>query len=203
MDFRSVAIPVAKTVVPAPMRRWANDELNFRRTTRDPGRVLLVNEILPAFAGFGGRILWIGCRRYTREYGSLLSRGGGECWTVDIEIMHARWGEAGRHLTWDLTTIDQLIAGETFDSVLCNGVLGFGVNTRESQLAAIRAMARILKPGGRLLLGWNTDRVEDPLSLDLVQSAFVADDPLSRGARLAVPEAGYVYEFLRRSTLPV
>jgi SAM-dependent methyltransferase len=204
MDLvRSLAIPVAKTVVPLPIRRWVNDELNVRRTTRDPGRILLVNEILPAFASFGGRILWVGCRRYTSEYGSLLSRHGGECWTVDIEIAHARWGEAGRHFTWDLTSIDQLIAYETFDSVLCNGVFGFGVDTRESQLAALMAMGRILKPAGRLLLGWNTDRVEDPLSLDLLQSVYVADDPLGKGARLAVPEAGYVYEFLRRNALPI
>jgi hypothetical protein len=59
-------------------------------------------------------------------------------------------------------------------------------------------MATILKPGGRLLLGWNTDRVEDPLSIDFLASAFASDDPTGRGARIAVPEAGYVYEFLRR-----
>ena len=194
----AIALPVAKRVLPAPFRLWVNDMLSARRTRRNPGRLLLVNEILPAFAGFAGRILWIGCRRYTREYGSILSRHGGECWTIDIEITHARWGEPGRHLTWDLTSIDELIAAETFDSVLCNGVFGFGVDTRGSQLAAMRAMGRILKPGGRLLLGWNTERVEDPLRLDYVQSAFGADDPLGKGTRLAVPEAGYVYEFLRR-----
>jgi SAM-dependent methyltransferase len=132
------------------------------------------------------------------EYAALLERHGGQCWTTDIEITHARWGAAGRHLTWDLLHIDQLLAPGSFDIVLCNGVFGFGVDTREAQLAALRAMAAILKPGGRLLLGWNTDRVADPLTIDFVRSAFVADDPTGGGARIAVPEAAYVYDFLRR-----
>jgi SAM-dependent methyltransferase len=196
--LQSAVVPIAKKVVPRRVYLWAKDVRNARRVRRNPGRILLVNEILPAYAALGGRILWVGCRRYTKEYGSLLSRNGGECWTTDIEMTHAKWGEAGRHFTWDLTSIDRLIAAGSFDSVLCNGVFGFGVDTRPSQLAALKAMGSILKPGGRLLLGWNTDRVEDPLTFEFVQSAFVADAPTARGARMAVPEAAYVYDFLRR-----
>jgi len=162
--LQSAVVPIAKKVVPRRVYLWAKDVRNARRVRRNPGRILLVNEILPAYAALGGRILWVGCRRYTKEYGSLLSRNGGECWTTDIEMTHAKWGEAGRHFTWDLTSIDRLIAAGSFDSVLCNGVFGFGVDTRPSQLAALKAMGCILKPGGRLLLGWNTDRVEDPLT---------------------------------------
>ena len=195
---QSAAIPIVKGLLPRPLYLWAKEIRNARRVRKNPGRIVLVNEILPAYAAFGGRILWVGCRRYTKEYGSLLKRNGGECWTTDIEFAHAKWGEMGRHFTWDLIYIDRLIAGGSFDSVLCNGVFGFGVNTRPSQLAALKAMWSILKPGGRLLLGWNTDRVEDPMTFDFVQSAFVADAPTARGARIAVPEAGYVYDFLRR-----
>jgi len=197
--LQSVVTPIARKVVPRRIYLWAKDVRNARRVKRNPGRILLVKEILPAYAALGGRILWIGCRRYTKEYGSLLARCGGECWTTDIEISHAKWGEAGRHFTWDLTCIDRLIAAGSFDSVLCNGVFGFGVDTRPSQLAALKAMGCILKPGGRLLLGWNTDRVEDPLSFPFVQSAFVADAPTARGARIDLPEVAYMYDFLRRS----
>jgi len=61
----------------------------------------------------------------------------------------------------------------------------------------------VLKPGGRLLIGWNTERVADPTELDAARSAFEADDLLQegllgQGGRAAVPEAGYVYAFLRR-----
>ena len=198
MIVQTMVVPAVKMFVPRPARLWAKDILNARRVKRNPGRMVLVNEILPAYAACGGRILWIGCRRYTKNYGALLERNGGECWTVDIEPEHAKWGERGRHLTWDLITIDQLIAASSFDSVLCNGVFGFGVDTRAAQLAALRAMATILKPGGRLLLGWNTERVEDPRSLDFVQKAFGGDDLTAHGPRWAIPEAGYVYDFLRR-----
>jgi SAM-dependent methyltransferase len=199
---QSVLRSAGKAVLPRPVLAWAKDLRNADRVRRNPGRILLVNRILPAYAALGGRILWVGCRRYTKEYGTLLERNGGQCWTTDIEPSHARWGEPGRHLTWDLLKIDALLAPGAFDAVLCNGVFGFGVNTRESQLTALKAMATILAPGGRLLLGWNTDRVEDPLSFDFVQEAFEADDPTGRGTRCAVPEAGYVYEFLRLANRP-
>jgi SAM-dependent methyltransferase len=184
--------------LPGALILWAKDIRNAYQVGRNPGRLILVNEILPAYARFGGRILWVGCRRYTKKYGLILERNGGTCWTTDIEAAHAKWGEAGRHFTWDLLLIDRLLAAESFDAVLCNGVFGFGVDTRQSQLTALGAMARILKPGGRLLLGWNTERVEDPTMLEVTQSAFVGDDLDGRGAKWPVPEAGYVYDFLRR-----
>jgi SAM-dependent methyltransferase len=195
---QSAVVGSVKRLLPSPVRLWAKDILNARRVGRNPGRIALVNEILPAYAACGGRILWIGCRRYTKGYGKLLERNGGECWTVDIELRHAKWGERGRHLTADLLSIDQLVPAASFDSVICNGVFGFGVDTRSAQVAALRAMAAILKPGGRLLLGWNTERVEDLLSLDFVQEDFVGDALTEHGARWAIPEARYVYDFLRR-----
>ena len=119
---QSVAIPMAKGVVPLPVRSWVRELRTARRVRSNPGRIVLVNEILPAYSRLAGRILWIGCRLYTREYAAILERNGGECWTTDIEIAHAKWGATGRHFTWDLVTIDRLIAAESFDTLLCNGV---------------------------------------------------------------------------------
>jgi hypothetical protein len=34
--------------------------------------------------------------------------------------------------------------------------------------------------------------------MEFVKSAFAADDPTGRGGRYEIPEAGYVYAFLRR-----
>jgi SAM-dependent methyltransferase len=196
---QSVSVAVAKRILPRPLRLWAKDILNAHRVERNPGRVVLVKQILPAYAEFGGRILWVGCRRYTKSYAALLNRQGGECWTTDIEPTHAKWGERGRHVTADLLRIDEIFPSQSFDIVLCNGVFGFGVDTRESQSAALTAMHTILKPGGRLLLGWNTDRVDDPTQLDFARQAFVPDTLTGHAGSLAVPEAGYVYAFLRRT----
>ncbi len=195
---QSVVVSMMKSVVPRPVWLWMKDIRNARRVRRNPARIALVSEILPAYARLSGRILWIGCRRYTKAYGALLAAHGSECWTTDIDPAHARWGQAHRHFTCDVVEIDKLIPSEAFDTVLCNGVFGFGVDTPEAQLAALQAMRSILKPGGRLLLGWNTERVEDPADLAFVQSAFAGDDLLGRGARWEIPEAGYIYSFLRR-----
>jgi SAM-dependent methyltransferase len=197
--MQTVAAPIARRIVARPVRLWVKDLLNARQVRRNPGRIALVNEILPAYAKLGGRMLWIGCRRYTKEYGALLEKNGGECWTTDIEPDHAKWGELGRHFTMDLLKIDSLIAGRSFDTVLCNGVFGFGVDTRDAQLTALKAMHAILKPGGRLLLGWNLERVDDPAASNFVRSDFTPDDLIGRGGRYEVPEAGYRYAFLRRS----
>jgi len=67
---QSAGLRSVKKLVPSPVRLWAKDILNARRVRRNPGRIALVSEILPAYAACGGRILWIGCRRYTKDYGS-------------------------------------------------------------------------------------------------------------------------------------
>jgi hypothetical protein len=197
--MQSVAAPLAKRFVPRPLRLWARDILNARQVRRNPARIALVNQILPAYSNLAGRILWIGCRRYTRQYGALLSAHGGECWTTDIEPTHAKWGEPERHITGDLLAINTLFASQSFDSVLCNGVFGFGVDSCEAQLTALKATHEILKPGGRLLLGWNTERVVNPTTTDFAHGAFNPDDLIVRGGHLEIPEAGYVYAFLRRA----
>jgi len=189
---------IARAVTPGRLRPWAKDILNAFEVRRNPARIVLAREILPAYARLGGRILWIGCRRYTKSYGRLLTRYSGECWTTDIEPAHAKWGQKHRHFSCDVTRIDELIPSAAFDTVLCNGVFGFGVDTREAQLAAMAAMGSILKPGGRLLLGWNTERVEDLAGTAPMEKLFVEDDLCGRGAIWAIPEAGYVYRFWRR-----
>ena len=201
--MRSTVIPVVKALLPRRVYLWAKDVRNARQVRRNPARKVLVNQILPAYASLGGRVLWVGCRRYTRDYGRLFGRSRAEYWTTDIEESHARWGEKDRYLTADLIQIDQVIAAGSFDCVLCNGVFGFGINDRDSQWQAMQAMARILKPGGRLLLGWNTNLVDDPLTMELALLGFEPDNvsgpgPCGLGPRILVPEAGYIYDLMRK-----
>jgi len=47
--------------------------------------MVLVSEILPAYAAFGGRISGSAAALYEGIW-RLLERNGGECWTTDIEI---------------------------------------------------------------------------------------------------------------------
>ena len=81
-----------------------------------PDRRVLIETYIPALARIGGRVLWIGCRAYTRQDYPALARHGAEVWTTDIDPKAARWGQPGRHRTGDVCAIDQVFAEQTFDA---------------------------------------------------------------------------------------
>lgn len=162
-----------------------------------PDRRLLIETYIPALAQGGGRILWVGCRAYTRDDYPALGRQGAEVWTTDIDPKAARWGQAGRHRTGDVCAIDQVFADQAFDVVVCNGVLGFGADSLEMQDQALAAMAHILRPGGLLLLGWNTDKIDDPLTVP--SAAAYAPTPFAgQPPRVRFDAVTHVYDTLRR-----
>ncbi|HAL06484.1 MAG TPA: methyltransferase [Brevundimonas sp.] len=170
------------------------------RDIRDlPDRQALAHTYLPALAARGGRILWVGCRRYTSTDYPVLESGGAEVWTTDIDPRAARWGRSGRHQTGDICQADQIFDDLRFDTIVCNGVLGFGVDAPCDQERALTAMAAILKPGGLLLLGWNTDRIADPLDLPALDHFY---EPASLGAmpsRVRFDAVTHVYDVLARA----
>lgn len=161
-----------------------------------PDRRALAEVYLPALAARGGRLLWVGCRRYTTKDYPVLERGGAEVWTTDIDPRAARWGRSGRHQTGDICEADQIFDDLRFDTIVCNGVLGFGVDQPYDQERALAAMASILNPGGLLLLGWNTDRIADPRDLPTFNSFY---QPASLGAapsRMVFDTVTHVYDTL-------
>jgi SAM-dependent methyltransferase len=175
-----------------------NDLRNYVRTMRSRDRVVLRRSIVPAFAAARGKILWIGCRRYTAAYPEMLERQGATCWTVDIDPEAAIWGRRGRHLVADACALPYSPDEVVFDSVLCNGVFGFGVDAPVAQKACLASIARILRPGGVLLLGWNTDRTEDPIEAGRIEPWF---EPTAFGSleqRLRCAGTTHVYDLLRR-----
>jgi Methyltransferase domain len=175
------------------------------RYARKPDRLALTQTIFKALAhqtdllGPGKRALWIGCQHYTAEYPALLEAGGAQVWTTDIDPSVARYGHPKRHVSADLGAIDQKFDAAFFDLVLCNGVLGWGVDTEAAQRAAYRAMAAIMKPGAVLLLGWNTHKLRDPLVTGFFAPAFARFDMPGIGPRLVVPGATHVFDFFARA----
>lgn len=169
-----------------------------RRIRALPDRRVMADSYVPALSALGGRILWVGCREYTLDDYAALEAGGGEVWTTDIDPGAARWGRAGRHRTGDVCQADALFADLTFDTVVCNGVLGYGVDHPEQQRQALAALAAVLRPGGRLLLGWNTDKVEDPLGAGLIDQAFEPAPMGDRPPRVTFEAVTHVYDSLIR-----
>ncbi len=174
------------------------EEIRVAKIMRSPDRLRLVEAYFPAFAQSGGRILWIGCQAYTTHYPDLLEARGAEVWTTDVDADAAGFGRAGRHRTGDLKTADLLFADLTFDAILCNGVLGFGVNTMVDQQRALSAMATLLRPGGRLLLGWNTDRISDPVAAGLTDPYFKRAPFADLPQRATFPTVTHVFDLFER-----
>lgn len=117
-------------------------------------RRLLERTILPAYAARAdiGRVLFVGCAAYTRDYRRIFERA--EYWTIDPEPHRARYG-GERHLVARLQDLDQFAPAASFDLIVCNGVLGWGLDTAvDAELAFARCHSS-LRDGGELVLGWN------------------------------------------------
>lgn len=181
-------------------RAWkaVTKPLTVRRIMRSPDRLVLVADYLPAFARPGGQILWIGVKRYTQGYPQLLERDGATCWTTDIDPKVARWGHPTRHVVADLCKLDEALEPQCFSGVLCNGVFGFGVDAPAQQQAAWAAIARAIKPGGLLLLGWNTDRCADPVAGG-PPAPFERAQLSGLPSRREIAGTTHVYDLLRRA----
>ncbi|MFC5344426.1 class I SAM-dependent methyltransferase [Brevundimonas staleyi] len=170
-----------------------------RKIRELPDRKLLAEAYIPAFAEEAGKILWVGCRAYTADDYPVLSSQGGEVWTTDIDPDAARWGVEGRHRTGDICEADVLFGDQMFDAIVCNGVLGFGVDAPDQQRKCLQALSRILRPGGRLLLGWNVDKIGDPIAAALTEPWFSHQPFAGQPARVTFAETTHVYDaFVRR-----
>jgi SAM-dependent methyltransferase len=162
-----------------------------------------LEEVFPALARTtalspNAGVLWIGCRRYTKKYYAMLERQGAECWSIDIEPRTLRWGRPGRHITGDVLELGRLFRTNYFDAVLCNGILGWGVDAPIDQRKAFEAMATVTKPNGWLLVGWNIDRMSDPLKSGLPDRWFEHTPLPGFAGRCAVDGCTHVYDTYRR-----
>ena len=165
-----------------------------------PDRRLMADSYVPALAADGGRILWVGCREYTLDDYAALEAHGGEVWTTDIDAAAERWGREGRHRTGDVCEADPLFSDMTFDAIVCNGVLGYGVDSPEQQRKALEALAAILRPGGRLLLGWNTDKIDDPVAAGLTEANLEPTPLGDQPTRVRFDAVTHVYDsFVRKA----
>lgn len=163
-----------------------------------PDRRILAETYIPALAEAGGVILWVGCRAYTANDYAALEAQGATVWTTDLDPAAEPWGRAGRHRTGDVCEADALFADLTFDAIVCNGVLGFGVDAPDQQRRALEALSKVLRPGGRLLLGWNTDRIEDPIAASLADPWFMPEPFAGLPARVVVDGTTHIYDALVR-----
>ena len=164
-------------------------------------RRILEQVILPQYANRSdiGRILFVGCAAYTQGYARLFA--GREYWTIDPVPRRRRYG-SDRHIVDALQNLGSHVRAEYFDLIVCNGVLGWGLNALADADAALAACFVHLRSRGELVLGWNDvaprNRVlpEDVPSVKRFESNAFGT---ARIARWRVEGANqHVFDFYRR-----
>jgi SAM-dependent methyltransferase len=162
-------------------------------------RRLLEQRLLPALDADPTieRLLFVGCDRATREIPLRLRRT--ELWTLEPRRGRARYGSP-RHIVDTLQHLGRHVPAATFDAVIVNGVLGWGLNRADAAELAFAACHRALTPGGLLVIGWNDlpprnrVRLQDVTALERFAPVRYA----GFAARVAVPGVErHVYEFFR------
>lgn len=150
----------ASGVVPSIQGLWRSVVQAGRRTLGLPSQLhtedrrVLEQVILPLYASRSdiARILFVGCAAYTQQYGRLF--GNREYWTIDPVQRRRRYGSE-RHIVDTLQNLGRHVAPDYIDLIVCNGVLGWGLNTPADADAALGACFTQLRKGGELVLGWN------------------------------------------------
>lgn len=117
-------------------------------------RRVLEQVILPEYARHTNiaRILFVGCAAYTQRYGELF--GAREYWTIDPVARRSRYGSR-HHIVDQLQNLGHHAQPGYFDLIICNGVLGWGLNAPEDAESAFAACLTHLRAGGHLMVGWN------------------------------------------------
>jgi hypothetical protein len=82
--------------------------------------------------------------------------------------------------------------------VVLNGVFGFGVHGIDAQESAIDACAARFKPGGLLVLGWNSDLVRDPVGLAGLARRFDRASDTEPMGRVTFHRSTHVFDFYTR-----
>ncbi len=118
-------------------------------------RRVLEQVILPYLAAQPNthQVLFVGCEWYTRHYKNFFK--GKEYWTIDFDPHKSGYGSKDRHIADSIENIGTYFTENYFDVIICNGVFGWGLNTKEQTQNAFGGCYKILRSGGQFVFGWN------------------------------------------------
>ncbi len=138
--------------------------LGFDLYMKSDDRRILENVILPYFAGKKEyeKLLFVGCEWYTRGYRKEFTNH--EYWTLDSDPYKAQYGSR-LHIHDDMENIHNHFQEGELDLIICNGVFGWGLDKYEQIERAFSGCFRVLRPGGKFILGWNDLPRHCPVSL--------------------------------------
>jgi len=164
-----------------------------RRGLRTADRDILEQCILPYLAADDtlSNVLFVGVDWYTQRYRDLFRSKN---WTtIDVDSHKVAFG-ATEHIVDSLVNLGSHVVDGTFDVIVCNGVMGFGLNDSSSIERAIDSCWHALRSGGRLVLGWNNVARYRPIRPEDIEA-------LQRFAKWQFPPLGASRYAVERSPL--
>lgn len=145
--------------------------LGFKARHGARDRRILDERILPRLAGNQrfARVLFVGCDWYTEHVEDLFAARGREYATLEIDPGRARHG-ARRHIVGALKDLGRHFPAGTLDLIVCNGVIGWGLNDPGEIERSMAACVTALSSGGVLLLGWDDVPEKLPVPMARIQA---------------------------------
>jgi hypothetical protein len=122
-----------------------------------PDRRILEGTILPALAAQTNvtRVLFVGVREYTRHYPAFFA--GKLLVTIDPDPAVVGLG-AATHIVDGIQNLTRHFGSASFDAIVMNGVIGWGLDAEQDIEAALEASHICLAEGGLLVLGINEQK---------------------------------------------
>ncbi|TKW61209.1 MAG: class I SAM-dependent methyltransferase [Blastochloris viridis] len=98
------------------------------------------------------RVLFAGIESYTWHYYRLLPDKA--FFTIDISPQQEKWGRKGFHTVGSVTDLSRLYKPESFDVVVMNGLIGWGLDKKDDINRSFHEAYNVLAKGGLLIVGW-------------------------------------------------
>ena len=211
---RFCRLPVFKVLIPGRFRSLVQRRmLSPAVLDRLPDRRYMEEIILPALAAMKPRrLLDVGVEAYTQHYGQWFAHDC-EYWTLDFNPAVARFGSPGRHIVGDALELTSYFEPGSLDVVVMNGPFGFGIDRLDQQERSFEAVRTVLRPGGRLLVGWDRAAdgtpfvgrepetgvlpIKDPLELEGIRAHFAHEPPDGLPARIEFADCSHIYDWFQ------
>jgi SAM-dependent methyltransferase len=185
-----------------PAWRAVKGRIDFWREDK-PDRKVLEGPIFGALRARDDvrRILFVGVDWYTRRYPRRFADR--ELWTIEPIPGRARHGARGRHVVGSVVELDRHFDAASFDAIVLNGVLGYGLDAPGEQARTFDQLARALRPGGLLIVGWNDVDGHRPARPVPEMAAGAGLDPtplppLAEPRHSTSGDARHTFDFYRR-----
>jgi len=97
-------------------------------------------------------VMFVGMDRYNWHYPRLLR---GRFFSIDLDPKKRRYGHKNHHTTGSVTQLSLFHQRDKFDVVICNGLIGYGVNDLKTFDDMLRECNLTLKKDGLFFVGFN------------------------------------------------